>query len=179
MTCLNGYIGLSSKTYTPSSDPDFVHSGLFVDALPDISLNLMSKLTDIEENDFLDLWSTIEQRGILKFRTFFINAINQCYKINKVDICECLICENVSLLSTSLWYLLGAEVMFERYSSSRLNRFTTIDKQKAKELKDEFMDIFNRELSVAIAGIDIVESDCTPDEGVQCNNICSVHYTIM
>lgn len=179
MTCLNGYIGLSSKTYTPSTDPDFVHSGLFVDALPDISLNLLSKLTEIEENDFMELWTIIEQRAVLKFRTFFINAINQCYKINKVDICECIICENITLLATPLWYLLGAEVMFERYSSSRLNRFTTIDKPKAKELRDEFMDIFNRELSVAIAGIDIVESLCTPDEGVPCNNILSIHLPIM
>jgi len=179
MDCLNGYIGMSSKTYIESTDPDFVHSGLFVDALPDISLNLISKLTDSEDNDLNDLWSMIEKRAILKFRTFFINAINQCYKINKVDICECIICENVTLLSTSLWYLMGAEVMFERYSSSRLNRFTTIDKPKAKELRDEFMDIFNRELAVAVAGIDIVESLCTPDEGVPCNNFLSVHYTIM
>ncbi len=175
--CLYNYIGLSSKTF--QGDPEVESSGLFVDALPDISLNLISKLTESDEDDSQELWQTIEKRSILKFRTFFINAINQCYKINKVDICECIICENVALLSTSLWYLMGAEVMFERYSSSRLNKYTTIDKPKAKDLRDEYMDIFNRELAVAVAGIDIQESICTPDEGVACNNLISTHYTIM
>lgn len=171
MNSLYGYIGLSSKVSSATS-------GLYVDALPDVSLNMLDKLTDAEGESVDDLWETIEKRAILKFRTLFINSVNRCHRISKVDVCECLIEENHAIIATSLWYLLGAELMFERTSSARLNRFTTIDKAKARELRNSFMDIFTDELEVAVNSIDVHSTACT-DEVIQEKNIITTHYVTL
>lgn len=174
MDCLNGYIGLSGSLGTADS-------GLYVDGLPDISLSIASKISekiDGQNEDMAELWAEIEKRGVLKFRTLFISEINRCFRLSKIDICECMICENKALLAPSLWYLLGAEFMQERASSSRLNRFTTIERGKAKELRAELMDLFHSELSVAVASIDIHSSDCLED-CVEHRDIITTHLPIL
>lgn len=174
MDFLNGYIGLSGSL-------DSAESGLYIDELPDISLIIAGKIIreTNELTDLSELWALIEKRGILKFRTLFISEINRCHRINKAEICECLIENNMELLATSLWYLLGAEFMHERATSSRINRFTTIERQKAVELRAEFMDLFHSELSVAVAGISIHDSECTADEVIEENNIITTHIPII
>jgi len=175
MDCLIGYIGLSGSF-------GIADSGLYVDGLPDISVTIAGKLTEKKESkdeDIVELWVEIEKRAILKFRTLFISEINRCFKLSNIDICECIICENRALLATSLWYLLGAEFMHERASSSRLNRFTTIEKSKAKELRTELMELFHSELAVSVAGINIHSSDCIEGNNVECNRVISTHTPIM
>ena len=76
---LYGFIGFSSKLSE-------VESGLYLDSLPDISLTLLDKLTDTDESDVLELWKRIEDRGVKKFRTLFINAVNKCHKISKINV---------------------------------------------------------------------------------------------
>lgn len=169
MESLTNYIGLSSKVSE-------VESGLYLDALPDISLTIANAITD-KEDDTIEVWNTIQKRGILKFRTLFINAINKCHSIRKIDVCECLIEENFELFGIALWYLLGAEFMLERYTTSRINRFTTIDKAKAKELQASFMQVFTDELEIAINSIDIHETECT-DEVIPEHNIITTHYVL-
>lgn len=80
---------------------------------------------------------------------------------------ESLVCNNKSLFATALWYLLGAEIMNERMYSDRLNRYTTIDLSKAKDLRTEFENIFINELNTAIEGIDISFHDCC----IECNQV--------
>jgi hypothetical protein len=167
---LYGYIGFSSKLSE-------VESGLYLDSLPDISINLLDKLTDIEEGDISVLWTKIEDRAIKKFRTLFINAVNKCYKINDIPICECLIESNFETFGIALWYLLGSEMMFERINSNRINKFTTIDKAKARELQQAFIDTFQDELTVAVNSIDVNNNDCS-DYIADENNIISTHYVI-
>ena len=151
---LKGYIGCLS------SDPVKAPSGLYVDALPDISLPVLEDIArGIEETT--ETWERIEERGILKFSTLFIAEVNKCHKISDIKICECLIVSNKEILATSLWYLLGAEVMLTRKASSRIN-VATIDRNKSKELRTYFEDQFAKELSVAVAGIDIHNSECFP-----------------
>lgn len=171
--CLKGYIGLSSKDSTTAP------SGLYVDSLPDISISNINKIADDEQSDYNGVWKDIETRGLLKFRTLFISSVNRCHRINNVEVCECLICENKELLSTALWYLLGAEIMFERVNSSRLNRYTTIDREKAKNIRDEFMDIFTTELETAVNGIDIHKSACVEGDEVAERRLISTFIPIM
>lgn len=153
---LKGYIGLFSNAPRPAE------SGLYVDALPDISLQLLEDITTDEENG-CETWSRIEDRGILKFRTLFIAEVNKCHKVSDIKICECLILSNKEILATALWYLLGAEIMLERRASSRIN-VATIDRNKPKELRAYFEDQFAKELSTAVASIDIHGSECFPEE---------------
>lgn len=151
--CLVGFIGLSVNV---SGEVD---SGLYADALPDISETHLSKLVD-GESDVYQLWAEIEKRAILKFRTFFIREVNEAHKITNRDQCECLICEHKDLLATALWYLLGEEIMATRATSSRMNTYTTIDRQKANEMRDEFHAQFIRELQTAVHGINVHDSQC-------------------
>ena len=151
--CLIGFIGLSVNV------SETVPSGLYADALPDISESFIAKMTT-DESDVSQLWKEIEKRAILKFRTFFIREVNEFHKIQNVDKCECLICENRELLATALWYLIGEEIMNTRATSSRLNTYTTLDRNKAKEMRDGFHTAFLHELQTAVAGIDVHASSC-------------------
>ncbi|GHT33561.1 hypothetical protein FACS189434_07980 [Bacteroidia bacterium] len=166
--CLVGYIGLCSSEGT-------AQSGLYLDALPDINLYNTGKIADSSqktENGTLSpdaVFEDVQKRAILKFRTLFIIEFNRCFKeYNRTNI-ECLICENKVLLATALWYLMGAEMLQERLGSERINRFTTIDRQKTRELQQEFMQDFANELQMAIAGIDIEASACFENEMPECN----------
>ena len=164
MDCLIGYIGLASRIGT-------AESGLYIDALPDINISNTEKITDVEQNSANDVFDNVQQRSIAKFRTFFTSELNRCFKINKREIVDCLICENKGLLAESLWYLMGAEMMQERLGSNRINRFTTVDRQKSKEQQNSFMETFFTLLSNAVSGIDIHGSDCFQDVSPECRNI--------
>lgn len=164
---LKGYIGLSSEESK-------AESGLYVDALPDISLQV---LENIANEDSEVTWSQIEDRAILKLRTLFINEVNKCHKIAKIDVCECLITSNKEILATALWYLLGAEVMLTRGASSRIN-MATIDRNKPKELRAYFEEQFKQELATAVAGIDIHASDCI-DEDVPANDVITFQIPVI
>lgn len=163
---LKGYIGLNSDTTAPS--------GLYVDALPDISLQV---LEDISHENEYDAWSKIEDRALLKFRTLFVNEVNKCHKIAKIDVCECLITSNKEILATALWYLLGAEVMISRHATSRIN-MSTIDRNKPKELRAYFEEQFKQELATAVAGIDIHASDCI-HEDVPANDVITFQTPVI
>ena len=71
-----------------------------------------------------------------------------------------LICSNIDMFTLAWQYCLGAELMIERIYSDRINRFTGIDLEKAKELRTEFETGWKAELEIAIDGIDISENDC-------------------
>lgn len=68
---------------------------------------------------------------------------------------EQFVCNNKSAFGTALWYLCGAEVMAERCATDRLNRYTTIDIGKAKELRTEYESKFSHELSSVIEGVNL------------------------
>jgi len=154
---LIGFIGISESLGTADS-------GLYVDALPDISILSMNKIADEDQRDCEGVMKDVENRALRKFRTLFTIELNRCFHINKREYVECLIIENKLLLAEALWYLMGAELMFERTASSRINKFTTIDKAKAQRLMYDFNEQFRIELATAISGIDINRSDCFNDE---------------
>ena len=167
---LKGYIGLLSSESKAGS-------GLYIDALPDISLQVLEDITTNEESA-TETWERIEERGILKFRTFFIAEVNKCHKVSDIKVCECLITSNQEILATSLWYLLGAEVMLTRRASSRIN-MATIDRNKPKELREYFESQFQKELSTAVAGLDIHASECLQSKCIEHRNVSTFHTSVM
>lgn len=159
MEFLKGFIGLSSTLNVEAAQ-----SGLYVDELPDISMDVIGKLTNREEGDTINKWVEIEKRTLLKFRTLFITEVNKCHKIHDRDKCECLIDENRDLLATALWYLFGVEVMQERVASSKINAMT-VDRTKNREIRQYYQDEFEKELAVAVAGINPHASTCFAPDG--------------
>lgn len=71
-----------------------------------------------------------------------------------------LVCRNKELFSGPWMCLLGSELMTERIYSERMNRFTTIGKKEAEELKDLFFKDFEDQVKEAIAGIQLDDNDC-------------------
>jgi len=168
---LIGYIGLQSGGSVEAE------SGLYIDALPDINLDIIERITT-NEGSSEETWSRIEKRALLKFRTFFINEINKCHKIHAIDVCECLIVSNKEVLATALWYIMGAEVMITRKESSRINA-ATIDRSKNNDLRAYFEDQFKKELEVAVNSIDVHNSECFPEEQPKPNAIVTIETPII
>lgn len=87
-----------------------------------------------------------------------------------------VVCYNKEHFGQALLYCLGSELMTERINSSRINRWTTVDKPKAVELRKYFEarykggvydDIsYDGELTTAVFGIDLNKRDAC----LQCNS---------
>lgn len=170
LQCLTDFIGLMG---CGSSEPG---SGLYINSLPGISLEMMDNIADAEQKTFVGVWNEVQKRGIMSFRTQFMAQLNQCYQINQRDTVECLACDNKDLLATSLMYLLGHELMIERIYSNRINRYTTIDEEEAKELRDYYLSKFLDELPLAVQGIDVEDSDCIVKETDCLQENGPIHY---
>lgn len=84
---------------------------------------------------------------------------------------EPLVCSNKKTFALPLWYLMGYEMMIERLFSVRLNRFTTIMRKEAEQLRDYFLDQFNQELTTCIDGIRLDNKDAC----IECNEPYQVH----
>jgi hypothetical protein len=161
MYCLKGYIGLSARVAA-------VESNLYVDTLPGISLNNLSKIADKTdqfgnegEPDAKKVFDECEDNAIQTFISAFIAGINECYCISDTDVINCIICANKTKLGVALRYYIAHELMIERTVSDRLNKYTTIDLKKAKELRDMFIDRAQYELQIAVKGINPHDGDCT------------------
>lgn len=74
------------------------------------------------------------------------------------------ICDNRQAFATSLWFLYGHEYWNERLYSDRLNRYGVIDREIAKEARDDMWKVFNEELQIVLEGIELNEDCC-----VSCN----------
>lgn len=133
LNCLVDYIGLS---YCAAGVYDAPASGIYLNAMPGLSIESIDKIADAEQVSYLGVWSDVQNAGIPDFRSDVIAEIMKCYKIN----CECdydeLICDNIEILTQSLKYKLAIWLLIFRINTSRVNRFTTIDLTQAKELKD-------------------------------------------
>jgi len=172
LNCLLNYIGLASSVGT-------AESGLYLDALPGINIFNVTKIADkgqdYEGNKAFD---DVEKRTIAKFRSLFITEFNRCHKLYNRDAIDCLICENKELFAVSLWYLMGAEMCEEFLRSDRINRHTTVDRQKIKESQASFLDAFYSEISTAILGIDLNGSSCFENiEQPECKSFVKVVQT--
>ncbi|MDR1764405.1 MAG: hypothetical protein LBR64_10745 [Dysgonamonadaceae bacterium] len=176
LDCLTGYIGLSSESGTASS-------GLYLDTLAGFNLANVGKIADIGQAvgnspSAARVFTDVEKRTIAKFRTLFINEFNKCHKLYKRTNVDCLICENKDLLAVALWYLMGVEMSEEFLRSDRINRYTTVDRQKIREQKSEMTNDFLSELATAVAGIDFTESECfEPDEEPECGGLVTIIET--
>lgn len=71
------------------------------------------------------------------------------------------ICNNKDVFTLPLQYLLGSVTMAFRINTNRLNRYTTVDRKQAQELKDYYDTEWKSLLETALAGIDIdLEDSC-------------------
>lgn len=153
MECLKNFIGIqgcNAPVYDYEVDSVIVpFSGLYVNVDLPISLRQLDKISDEEVITFLGLWSEVQDRAIRKFLLRIKSGYMELFSVCDV-ITDAWYCENRDALAMPLLYFLGAELMFERIYSDRINRYTTIEKSKAMELRIEFNNQFITELKSAL-----------------------------
>lgn len=93
-----------------------------------------------------------------------IEKSSDTYGLSAIFSIQCrydwLVCNNIDMFTLAWQYCLGAEMMTERIFSDRINKYTTIDLESARELRTEFETAWKVELEKAIDGIDISDTDC-------------------
>lgn len=154
LTCLIDYIGfIHCGAYDPVPD-----SGQYINSLPGITLENIDSLADREQRTYQGVWDDVQKEASNRFYTDVISEVSKCFSINKDCDYDTLICNNKELLTNAWKYLLGTQLMIERLYSDRLNRFTTVDREMAKELKDFFQVEYEGYLKQAVQLFDV--SDC-------------------
>jgi hypothetical protein len=83
---------------------------------------------------------------------------------------EGLICQMKDVFTYAYWYLLGSEMMMERITSDRINKYT-IDRKQAEELKAHYDSEYEKAIGQAVDGISLNLNDscieCDPIYGVR------------
>jgi hypothetical protein len=70
-----------------------------------------------------------------------------------------LICQNKNIFSRAYWYLTGIEVLSEVIYSTKLNQFTTVNLQKANDLRTEYQVEYMKAIEQICSGMNL-ECDC-------------------
>ena len=73
---------------------------------------------------------------------------------------DVLVCNYKQNLAVAWWYLLGSELMKERIYTDRVNRYTTVDLDKARELNARFYADYMNELLTFVDSIDLQRDWC-------------------
>ncbi len=142
MDCLKGFI-LIKKEGTNTSP-----SGLFINVDLPITLDKLERIKEAEKADIDQMWEEIQDRAIKKFVIRVKLGYRELFGI--CNVAESWFCSNKENLAVPLLYYLGSELMMEQMFSTRVNRFTTIDREKASDMKAEFDKEFNIQLKAAL-----------------------------
>lgn len=149
MNCLTDYIGLKGCSIAVPE------SGLYVNTLPGITLESMDRIATAEQTTYKGVWADVQDEAYQEFDKMFFAELLKCYTIEKKCDYTALICNNKEILAVAWRYQLGATLMFYRVYSDRLNYFTTITLESAKDLMDVYTGKFKQALSKAIKVIDV------------------------
>lgn len=88
---------------------------------------------------------------------------NELYGFSPIFTIGCswdgLICHNKNIFSRAFWYLTGIEVLTEILYSTKLNQFTTVNLQKANDLRAEYQVEYMKALDQICSGMTL-DCDC-------------------
>lgn len=162
MDCFINYIGLN---YCLRGVYDVPASGLYLNSLPGISIENIDKIADSEQISYLGVWEDVQKFALAKFRLDVIKELSNCFKLQKSCDYDVLICDNVEELTLAWHYMLGVSLMIFRINSDRINRWTTIDREQAKELKDFYQVEYEKALTQGVLLMDTDECclECSPN----------------
>jgi hypothetical protein len=139
-------------------------SGVYINSLPGVSIEAIDSTANAEQITYLNVWADVQTEAYDRFSLDFFNALMQCYTVRPYCDYENLICINKKVLLTAWKYALGAQIMLFRLYSSRLNYFTTVTRDEAKEQLNYYSAEYEAALSKAIKLVN-VKSCCLPEGG--------------
>lgn len=161
MQCFINHIGLS---YCAGGVYDTPASGIFLNSLPGISIENIDKIADSEQVTYIGVWNDVQGFALAQFRLDVINEMRKCFQLNKTCDYDALICDNIDELTLAWKYLLGVSLMIFRLTSDRVNRWTTVDRTQAQELRDFYTVEYQKALSQGVLLMDTDEC-CLKCEG--------------
>lgn len=151
MECLINYIGIRGCGIVEPG------SGQYINTLPGISLESIDKIADSEQVTYAGVWNDVQTEAANRFYMDFANEVSKCFQLSPYCDYEAMICANKSRLLKAWKYLLGNQLMLERTYSTRLNRFTTVDIEKAGQLRDHYQVEYEAALAQAARLVDTSE----------------------
>lgn len=154
MSCLTDYIGLQ---HCSNGTPE---SGLYINSLPGISIEVMDKIAESEQITYKGVWNDAQTEAYQRFYLDLIAELNKCFQLNVYCDYTEIICNNKEKLANAWRYLLGNQLMIFRIYSPRLNRFTTVDIEQARELRDYYQVEYEKQLKIAAQLVDVSTCEC-------------------
>lgn len=154
MECFIDTIGLS---YCQAGVYDGPSSGIYLNSLPGISIENTDKIADSEQVTYLGVWDDVQKFALAQFRLDVMNELRNCYQLNRDCDYDAMICDNIDELTLAWKYLLGVSLMIFRLNSDRVNRYTTIGREEAKELRDFYMLEYQKALHQGVLLMDTDE----------------------
>lgn len=146
LTCFIDHIGLSycEGVYNAPA------SGIYLNSLPGINIESIDKIADSEQITYLGVWDDVQKSAVAQFKLDVISEMTKCYKLNRDCDYEELICENIEELTLAWKYFLGVWLMIFRLTSDRVNRWTTVQRDEARELKDFYQIEYEKALKQGV-----------------------------
>lgn len=164
MGCMHDYIGIKG-----CNSPEGA-SGLFITQLAGLTLESIEKIAEKEQINFMGVWKDVQDIAWTRLQKDFKRSLRRCFDLADDADTDELICNNQADFADVWMYLLGNQLMLERIYSSRLNRYTTIDKENAIELKDYYEAQYEKALAEAVKAVKI------PDDTDTISNSPTISY---
>jgi len=157
--CLIDYIGLSycAGIYEQPA------SGIYLNSLPGISIQSIDAIADSEQTTYLGVWADVQSSAAAQFRIDVISEMRKCFKLDSTCDYDTMICDNRDILVQAWKYALGVWLMIFRLNTDRLNRYTTVDKKQAEELKKFYQEEYDKALEQSVQLMDT--TSCCMDCG--------------
>ena len=129
--------------------------GGYINSLPGVSLKSIDSIADEEQVTYLGVWADVQATAATIFYTDFIAELNKCYQLNAYCDYEAIICANVSKITNAWKYLLGAQLMIFTLHTTRINRYTTIDRKSAEELRAYYEVQYEKSIAQSAQIVDV------------------------
>lgn len=145
LSCFVDYIGLSycAGIYEQPA------SGIYLNSLPGISIQSIDAIAEDEQLTYIGVWADVQNSAVAQFRIDVISELNKCFKLDRDCDYTTMICENRDTLIQAWKYCLAVWLMIFRLNTDRINRYTTVDKKQAEELKNFFHVEYEKALTQA------------------------------
>ena len=143
MDCFIDIVGIKNCT------GEIMPTGGWINSLPGISLESIDRIANDEQISFAGVWVDIQQEAARRFESDFMGSVSECYELNAYCDYDEMACANIPKLTNAWRYLLGNQLMLERLFSTRINRFTTVDREQAVELRDFYQIEYEKALKQA------------------------------
>lgn len=117
-------------------------------------MEAMDKIATEDQVTYLGVWNDIQKNAIAQFGIDVMMKMNACYNLNKECDYHLLICENMDVLVQAFKYLLAETIMVFRLSTNRINRYTTVDRDQAIELRGYYREEYEKNLGIGVQLMD-------------------------